>query len=199
MLSFYTMKKDSNRAAFALRHTLLLMAACLLLLAWPVVAAPSVGGTSLNAWDLGGGDDGDGGIVVNAGGSTLEHIDRDFDFDTGGGGDEGGGDDDDDDDVENRIGNTGFFTTLSDLSNGGPLNHNFDPKLPVDDSTGSSSSDAADPVVYFGLVEKRPDFEYSGGHREFAPAASFTTGQKGLGVGPGLRDKGTRYSPLGEF
>ena len=121
------MKKDSDRAAFTLRYTLFLMAACLLLLAWPVVAAPSVGGTSLNAWDLGGGDDGDGGIVVNAGGSTLEHIDRDFDVDVGGGGDDGGGDDDDDD-VEDRIGNTGIFTTLADLSTGGRLNRNFDPK-----------------------------------------------------------------------
>ena len=192
------MKKVSNRAAFALRYTLLIMTACLLLLAWPVTAAPSVGGTSLNAGDLGGGEDGDGGIVVNAGGSTLEQIDRDFDVDPGGGGDDGGGDDDDDD-LESRIGNTGFFTTLSDLSSGGPLNHSFDPKLPVDDGAGTTSSNAADPVVYFGLVEKRPDFEYNGGHREFAPTASFTTGQKGLGVGPGLRDKRTQYSPLGEF
>ena len=192
------MKKDSNRAAFTLRYTLLLMAGILLILAWPVTAAPTVGGTSLDTGDLGGGDDGGGVIVRNVGSATLEQIDRNFEV--GGVDDGSGGDDDGGSELEDRVNplSTGFSTTLSDLNNGGPFNYNYDPNSP-NNNNGTTNSNSSDPVVYFGLVERRPDFEYNDGHREFAPTETYTTGQKGLGVGPGLRSKRTQYSPLGEF
>ena len=102
--------------------------------------------------------------------------------------------------LEDRVNplSTGFSTTLSDLNNGGPFNYNYDPNSP-NNNNGTTNSNSSDPVVYFGLVERRPDFEYNDGHREFAPTETYTTGQKGLGVGPGLRSKRTQYSPLGEF
>lgn len=191
------MKKDSNRAAFTLRYTLLLMAGISLLLAWPVTAAPTVGGTSLDTGDLGGGDDGGGVIVRNVGSATLEQIDRDFgtlDFDNDGDDDDDGGSE-----LEDRVNplSTGYSTTLSDHTDGGPFSYNFDPNSP--NNNGTTNTNSSDPVVYFGIVEKRPDFEYNSGHREFAPMETYTTGQKGLGVGPGLRSKRTQYSPLGEF
>lgn len=165
------------------------------LLAFPVLAV-QVGGIDMNAGDLGGGEDGDGTITIGAGSSTLIEIDigrLDDDLDGGGPDD----DDDDDDDGGVMVGNTGVSATLAPNDSLGQTTQTQDPSMSTNPSSGTQSSSG--PTVYFNLVERRPDFEYVAGSLKFQPTETYDSGQKAMGIGPGLRNSGTRYLPLGEF
>jgi hypothetical protein len=49
------------------------------------------------------------------------------------------------------------------------------------------------------IAGQRPDFYYHAPRLEFTPQTTHTTGQNGMGVGPGLPPGTSRYVPLGEF
>lgn len=206
MVSFYTMKKDSRQPAFTLRNSLFAIAACLALLAWPALAI-SVGGTELNATDLGGGlPGGTSASVFKQPGVTLQPkpitLAPGTQPDTG---EEEAG--------EKTLLNIGFPTTLiggqgmEGITLPGLLTISPYPDAgggPDPDAGGSPGPGAGGGVHYgpaasFGLVERRPDFQYQAGSREFQATPTYTIGQKGLGIGPGLGSNHTRYSPLGEF
>lgn len=54
-------------------------------------------------------------------------------------------------------------------------------------------------TVSMEIAGKRPDFRYHSGRIEFQPQTTHTTGQLGMGVGPGLPPGVVRYVPVGEF
>ena len=49
------------------------------------------------------------------------------------------------------------------------------------------------------IAGQRPDFRYRPGRLEFESQDTHTTGQNGMGVGPGLPPGSVRYVPVGEF
>ena len=49
------------------------------------------------------------------------------------------------------------------------------------------------------IAAQRPDFSYHAPRLEFQPQSTHTTGQNGMGVGPGLPLGTSRYVPVGEF
>jgi hypothetical protein len=188
-----TMKKKSSRAGIALRRTLAIVLSCFILVAFPV-AAVEVGGVDLNARDLGGGEEGDEGMIIVTGGSSLIAIEVDHVLTDLG----GGGDDDDDEDPPTTVGNTGFSSSLSSPSEA--LGQNTQIQPPGGGvSQATSGLNGQEPVSLYSLVERRPDFEYRAGSLEFDPVLTYTTGQKCMGIGPGLSSSRTQYLPLGEF
>ncbi|MFA5505307.1 MAG: hypothetical protein WC423_07770 [Vulcanimicrobiota bacterium] len=198
MVSFYTMKKDSRPPAFTLRNSLFAIVACLALLAWPALAI-SVGGTELNATDLGGGlPGGTSAAVLRPGGNIIKSkpitLSPGVQPDTG---DEEAG--------EKTLLNIGFPTPLIEgqgmqgITLPGLLTISPDLDAGSEPESGSGGGVHYGPAASFGLVERRPDFQYRAGSREFQATPTYTIGQKGLGIGPGLGSNHTRYSPLGEF
>ena len=78
--------------------------------------------------------------------------------------------------------------------------------LTSDEEGGSSTSnggsepvDSGPPPASYALLERRPDFNFHQPSLLFRANDSFTQGQKGLGVGPGLLGDSIRYVPIGEF
>ena len=55
------------------------------------------------------------------------------------------------------------------------------------------------PSTQLEIAAERPDFSYKSGRLEFQEQSTHTTGQTGMGVGPGLPQGVTRYVPAGEF
>lgn len=55
------------------------------------------------------------------------------------------------------------------------------------------------PQVRIEAAERRPDFLYRQGRREFRSQNTFSTAQINLAVGPGVSSGAVRYVPIGEF
>lgn len=55
------------------------------------------------------------------------------------------------------------------------------------------------PSTKLEIAAERPDFRYQSGRLEFQEQSTHTTGQTGMGIGPGLPQGVTRYVPAGEF
>ncbi len=55
------------------------------------------------------------------------------------------------------------------------------------------------PLTGYAVVEDRPDFSYRQTALKFIEQPTFTTGQIGMGIGPGLPVGTVRYVPVGEF
>ncbi|MCE7873065.1 hypothetical protein DYH09_22170 [bacterium CPR1] len=58
---------------------------------------------------------------------------------------------------------------------------------------------APGPLVGYSVVEDRPDYSYRPTALKFIEQPTFTTGQIGMGIGPGLPVGTVRYVPVGEF
>lgn len=58
---------------------------------------------------------------------------------------------------------------------------------------------APGPLTGYAVVEDRPDFTYRQTALKFIEQPTFTTGQIGMGIGPGLPVGTVRYVPVGEF
>ncbi|GMU55990.1 MAG: hypothetical protein AMXMBFR33_51360 [Candidatus Xenobia bacterium] len=58
---------------------------------------------------------------------------------------------------------------------------------------------APGPLTGYSVVEDRPDFSYRQAALKFIEQPTFTTGQIGMGIGPGLPVGTVRYVPVGEF
>lgn len=72
----------------------------------------------------------------------------------------------------------------------------------VNPTVGPGTPDGGDTTPTgptMSILEQRPDFLYVGAQRLFEAQSTRTTGQKRLGVAPGLSQNGPRYVPLGEF
>ena len=55
------------------------------------------------------------------------------------------------------------------------------------------------PEPQIAILERRPDFSYYQPNLLFQPNGTFDSGQKGLGMGPGIAGAAIRYVPIGEF
>jgi len=64
---------------------------------------------------------------------------------------------------------------------------------------GPASGNVVVPTTQLEIAAERPDFSYRSGRLEFQEQSTHTTGQTGMGVGPGLPQGVTRYVPAGEF
>lgn len=87
-----------------------------------------------------------------------------------------------------------------------PVVQNLTMKLPVTDPKNPGGSLEPQAIIApqpgtnnLEIAGKRPDFRYNPGRIEFKPETTHTTGQHGMGVGPGLPPGAVRYVPVGEF
>lgn len=64
---------------------------------------------------------------------------------------------------------------------------------------GPGTTTGTAPLTGYSVVEDRPDFSYRPTALKFIQQPTFTTGQIGMGIGPGLPAGTVRYVPVGEF
>lgn len=68
---------------------------------------------------------------------------------------------------------------------------------PVNSQGASTSSGSSS--VFISVLERRPDYDYHAPSLSFQDQGTYLTGQKGLGMGPGIASASPRYVPVGEF
>ena len=66
-------------------------------------------------------------------------------------------------------------------------------------ASGPVSNNVVVPSTQLEIAAERPDFSYRSGRLEFQEQSTHTTGQTGMGIGPGMPQGVTRYVPAGEF